>query len=141
MENRPFQEEIKLLCRLDNSRDAQKLISQVTFVICIFCVYQIMIGVSYGLETGFPLIADAALPMMAVIVMNTFRSRTAAIIFALLSLVTVYGTLDNIVEQYQPGAYNILAALLMATASFEGIRGTFLYHKLKKQETEGNPPV
>lgn len=140
MESRPFQEEIKLFCRLDNSADAKKLINQIAFVICVFCVYQIMLGVSFGLEIGWPLAADAVLAMTAILVMAWLQSRTAAVVFALLSLVTVYGTTLNLIEQFQPGAYNIKEAIFMAIASVECIRGTFLYHKFKEQEMGGNPP-
>ena len=128
----------------DNKSKKWKLFSKIitiedaltTIKDCSYGFYFVAgLGFALGLliEQMQPLVLDAIIIAILGVILHKFKSRVAAILLFLLTLLQAASTFYNTIHpEDATGGTNIFLAIIMVYCGIRSVQATFKYHKLIK---------
>jgi hypothetical protein len=118
----------KLFPKITDAKSALKTIKDVA--IAYYVIGGIFIAM--GIFVGQNLLVDGGICIFLGLLLQYFKSRTAAIIMCIYSVISLGMTISNKIHSVQNlanGGTNIMMAVIIIIASLKAVEATFKYHK------------
>lgn len=112
--------------KIKTKEDALKVIKESSNGFFILAGIQAVLGY---FVVGFSALIDAGIYALLAFFLKRFKSRVSAVILLIVSLLSLFVTFINKVENAQ-GGRNTLLAIMVVFVAFRSIQATFKYYKL-----------